>query len=342
MLAAADGLAARGRLKYRAFISYRRQDATVVARWLRRRLLSFRLPREMLDELSPERRIDAERRVAYFLDTSYQSANEDFWTANIEPALKDTEYLIVLSSPSALQRRTDGSDNWVAREIDTFLKVYGDEEGRQRIIVALAPNAPTESFPGRLGELGTQWDWVDLRTVSLWQWLRPGVADRLSDAFLKVVARLYEIPQHLLPILRREEARRRAGSPARRELCHGCHCGAHRCVRLGDGRTGKCATGRATRRRPARPGSHCPVTICCTDRSSAERRRRRRHCIGPHAGCAANAGRCSRSAARSVGRRRLARGDPATAGKGCPWRPRQGRSHGRLLARWREGGRRPI
>ncbi|HZQ00056.1 MAG TPA: WD40 repeat domain-containing protein [Reyranella sp.] len=210
MLAAADGLAARGRLKYRAFISYRRQDATVVARWLRRRLLSFRLPREMLDELSPERRIDAERRVAYFLDTSYQSANEDFWTANIEPALKDTEYLIVLSSPSALQRRTDGSDNWVAREIDTFLKVYGDEEGRQRIIVALAPNAPTESFPGRLGELGTQWDWVDLRTVSLWQWLRPGVADRLSDAFLKVVARLYEIPQHLLPILRREEARRRA------------------------------------------------------------------------------------------------------------------------------------
>src|SRR6185312_16824176 len=169
-----------------------------------------RLPDDLVKELPPERRVDVERRVAYFLDTSYQSANEDFWTANIEPALKESEYLIVLSSPSALERRSDGSDNWVAREIDTFIKVQGEAEGRRRIILALAPDASTDLFPGRLAELGRQWDWVDFRSLSPASWLRPGAVERLEDAFLKIVARLYEIPQHLLPILRREEARRRA------------------------------------------------------------------------------------------------------------------------------------
>lgn len=179
-----------------------------MARWLRRRLLSYRLPREFLDQLPEERRVDAERRVAFFLDTSYQSANEDFWTANIEPALKESEYLIVLSSPSALEPRSDGGDNWVAREIDTFLKVHGDVEGKRRIIVALTDGAPEDRFPGRLGTLSERWDWVDLRLISGWRWLRPGVAAQLAGAFLKIVACIFEAPQHLLPILAREEARR--------------------------------------------------------------------------------------------------------------------------------------
>ena len=147
-------------MKYRAFISYRRQDAGGTARWLRRRLLAFRPPRELLDQLTPEQRSDAERRVAYFLDTSYQSANQDFWVANIEPALLESEYLIVISSTSALKPRSDGSDNWVAREIDTFLKLHGETEGYKRIIVALAPGASTEDFPGRLNAISRQWDWA--------------------------------------------------------------------------------------------------------------------------------------------------------------------------------------
>ncbi len=180
-----------------------------MARWLRRRLLSYRLPREFLDQLPEERRVDAERRVAFFLDTSYQSANEDFWAANIEPALRESEYLIVLSSPSALEPRSDGSDNWVAREIETFLKIHGDVEGRRRIVVVLADEAPEDRFPGRLDTLSKQWDWADLRLVSPFRWLRPGATARLGDAFLKIVARIYDVPQHLLPILRQEEARRR-------------------------------------------------------------------------------------------------------------------------------------
>ncbi len=196
-------------MKYQGFISYRRRDASFVARWLRQRLLRFRPPRDLLDQYPPDRRVIAERRVAYFLDTSYQSANEDFWRANIMPALEESDYLIVLSSPSALERRSDGSENWVAREIDSFLQVYGDEQARRRIILALAPGASTEAFPGRLNALGSQWDWADFRAVTPWHWLRPGMSERAEDAFLKIVARIYDVPQHLLPILRREEAKRR-------------------------------------------------------------------------------------------------------------------------------------
>lgn len=196
-------------MKYRAFISYRRQDASAAARWLREKLLGFRPPGELLDRVAPAQRVELERRVAYFLDTSYQSANEDFWTGNIEPALRESEYLIVISSPSALLKRDDGSDNWVAREIDTFLEIWGEAEGRRRIILALAPGAPEDRFPGRLNALGDQWDWADLRAVSRFAWLRAGAAERLGEALLKIVARIRQVPQELLPILGREEARRR-------------------------------------------------------------------------------------------------------------------------------------
>ena len=42
-------------MKYRAFISYRRKDASAAARWLRDRLLGFRLPEELLDRVTSER-----------------------------------------------------------------------------------------------------------------------------------------------------------------------------------------------------------------------------------------------------------------------------------------------
>jgi len=196
-------------MKYQGFISYRRKDAAFVARWLRQRLLGFRPPRELLDQFPPDQQVIAERRVAYFLDTSYQSANEDFWRANILPALEESDHLIVLSSPSALEHRNDGSENWVGREIDSFLQIHGKEQARRRIILALTPNASTERFPGCLNELGSQWDWADLRNVTRWGWLQPGMSERAEDAFLKIIARIYDVPQHLLPILRREEARRR-------------------------------------------------------------------------------------------------------------------------------------
>lgn len=196
-------------MKYKAFISYRRGDASAAARWLRNRLLAFRPPRALIERLPPAARVDFGARTSFFLDTSYEVANKDFWTTNIEPALRDSEFLIVVSSPAALLAREDGSESWVAREISTFLAVHGAEEGGKRILVALAPGAPEDRFPGSLGQLGRRWDWADLRTLSRWHWLKPGSSERLSDAFLKIAAALFDVPQDLLPTLRQEEARRR-------------------------------------------------------------------------------------------------------------------------------------
>jgi hypothetical protein len=179
------------RMKYLAFISYRRQDGTAAARWLRSQLLRFRPPAELLHSATPEHRAQWSRPAAYFRDTDYQRANDDFWNENIDPALRESEYLIVLSSPSALRPLPDGSDNWVAREIDTFLKIWGEDEGRRRIILALAPNAHETNFPGRLGSLSVHWDWADLREVSRVAWLRPGAAERLSDGLLKIIATIH-------------------------------------------------------------------------------------------------------------------------------------------------------
>src|SRR5262249_19675298 len=79
--------------------------------------------------------------------------------------------------------------------------------------VAVTANASTEAFPEPLGTLGTQWDWVDLRAVSPFGWLRPRCGGRLDDACLKVIARLFDIPQHLQPLLTGEERRRRSTHP---------------------------------------------------------------------------------------------------------------------------------
>lgn len=196
-------------MKYKAFISYRRSDALIVARWLRNRLLAFKPPKELVEQLPPSVRGEFDARTSFFLDTSYEVANEDFWTENIEPALRESQFLIVVSSPAALGAREDGSENWVAREIATFVEIHGRQESLGRILVVLAPGAPENAFPGRLDELGKRWDWADLRILSRYYWLRPGAAERLSDNFLKLAAALYDVPQDKVPALRQEEARRR-------------------------------------------------------------------------------------------------------------------------------------
>lgn len=83
---------------YDAFISYRRSDGTNIATWLRRRLQDYRLP----PSLSAQR-----KKLRVYLDTAFERANEDFWTHNIEPALKSSCNLIVIASPDTLPSPSD-------------------------------------------------------------------------------------------------------------------------------------------------------------------------------------------------------------------------------------------
>ena len=201
-------LALASQYEFRAFISYRRQDAAPIAHWLRSRLISYKPPKLLLESLTAEQRNIFAERNRYYLDTAHARANEDFWNSNIEPALQRSKFLIVISSPTAFEERADGSENWVAREINRFNEIHAD---RGRVMLALAPGAPESRFPGRLADLSERWDWADFRgyTSALWRWFNLPRGLKLDEEFLKVVAAIFEIPSPLVPILRREESRRR-------------------------------------------------------------------------------------------------------------------------------------
>ena len=117
---AADSNDEYSKFDYAAFISYRRSDASGIAKWICHRLESWRTTRDLIAAVTPELAVRLQQKRSVFVDTRFEVGNEDFWQAHIEPALARSAQLIVLSSPNALQKLPDGAANWVEREIDTF------------------------------------------------------------------------------------------------------------------------------------------------------------------------------------------------------------------------------
>jgi hypothetical protein len=195
---------------YDAFISYRRGDASMLARWIRNRLQRYRLPPELLDALPPEKRTLHERRPRIYLDTAYEKSSPDFLENKILPALASSERLIVISTPSSFLpiRDKDGAEqpNWMVREVDSYLGAATADQALRPIDVVLGPQGPDDRFPGRLEER-QRWDWIDLRAFTWWRAF--GFSEALDAGFTKLVAGLYEVPETFLPVLRREERRRR-------------------------------------------------------------------------------------------------------------------------------------
>jgi hypothetical protein len=194
-----------GGYTYDAFISYRRAQGWQVAVWLSQKLERYRPSKELLRQLSPSLRKRLQEPHRVILDTRYERSNENFWDAHIAPALRSSRRLIVISTSDAFEPRSDGAPNWVEREIETYWEHYREPE---RILVALAPGAPEDRYPGKLGEASEHWDWADLRGYRRLYWLLPWRAKRLEDAFSKLIAGIYDIPAEFVPILRREEQRR--------------------------------------------------------------------------------------------------------------------------------------
>lgn len=195
---------------YDAFVSYRRRDSTRLAHWIRSRLQRYRLPPEILEELSPDKQALHSRRPRIWLDTSYEKSSDDFLLKKVFPALDASARLIVVSTPAALENIAgkDGTarDNWLVREIDHFLGANGVEEGLRAIDVVFGPGAIEGRYPGRLSER-SRWDWIDLRSFS--RWYVDIFSGKLDRGLSKLVASLYEIPDRFLPILQREERLRR-------------------------------------------------------------------------------------------------------------------------------------
>ncbi|MET4630909.1 WD40 repeat protein [Bradyrhizobium sp. I1.8.5] len=206
----AGQLIAPQRFEYDAFLSYRRRDATRLAQWMRSKLQHFRLPPEILRELSHDKQELHRRGPRVWLDSSYEKSSDDFLLKKIFPALDRSARLIVICTPAALERilERDGTvqDNWLVREVDRFLSISRAEELDRPIDVVFGPGAVEGSYPGRLSER-PRWDWIDFRTFAAWRarWF----SEALDGAVAKLVASLYDIPDRFLPDLRREERLRR-------------------------------------------------------------------------------------------------------------------------------------
>jgi hypothetical protein len=125
-------------------------------------------------------------------------------------ALDKSARLIVVSTPAALENiiGKDGKalDNWLAREVDHFLGEARADETDRPVDVVFGPGLIEGHYPGRLSEK-PRWDWIDLRSFRTWR--GRVFSEALDDGLAKLVASLYDVPDRFLPLLRREERRRR-------------------------------------------------------------------------------------------------------------------------------------
>src|SRR4051812_1981921 len=118
-------------LKYWAFLSYSHTDKKW-GDWLHKALETYRVPRRLIGKDSRDGEIP-KRLIPIFRDREELPVSADLGS-NINEALLESRYLIVICSPRSAQSR------WVGEEIRTF-KRLGREDRVLALIVDGEPNA---------------------------------------------------------------------------------------------------------------------------------------------------------------------------------------------------------
>src|SRR5262249_30923578 len=117
--------------KYWAFLSYSHRDKKW-GDWLHKALETYRLPRRLIGKESRDGKVP-QRVYPIFRDREELPVSADLGI-NINEALRESRYLIVICSPHAAQSR------WVGEEIKTY-KQLGREDRILALIVDGEPNA---------------------------------------------------------------------------------------------------------------------------------------------------------------------------------------------------------
>lgn len=124
-------------MKYWAFLSYSHTDKKW-GDWLHKGLETYRVPRRLIGKESRDGKVP-ERVYPVFRDREELPVSADLGS-NINEALRESRYLIVICSPRSAQSR------WVGEEIKTFKKL-GREDRILALIVDGEPNA-SDGKPG--------------------------------------------------------------------------------------------------------------------------------------------------------------------------------------------------
>jgi predicted negative regulator of RcsB-dependent stress response len=184
--------------RYAAFISYSHADASA-ARWLHRRLETFRMPHGLVGTASSFGPVQR-KLLPSFRDRDELAASGDLGT-ELRAALAASRFQIVLCSPKAAQSR------WVNEEILSFKRLHG-EHRTLALIVSGEPYAgdERECFPPALRfRLGADQNLSDLPAEPIAADIRPGKDGRRLAA-LKLIAGVAGVP--LDALARRDAARR--------------------------------------------------------------------------------------------------------------------------------------
>lgn len=167
--------------QYKAFISYRHLSLDKkVAVKLQKLLESYRLPKELRGD---------QRQWRIFRDESELPTSNNL-SENIQEALEQSEFLIVICSETTKQSR------WCMEEIAYFKKQH--EGTTENIITVLIDGNPSESFPE---ELCTAVKWVDMpdgSRVQRSETAEPLAANIVSDS---VPGTLRKLKSELLRIV---------------------------------------------------------------------------------------------------------------------------------------------
>ncbi len=161
--------------KFYAFISYRRGgEDEKVAKWLQRRLESYRVPVDIADRLDAPADWDFPERLTVFRDRTDLGAHVDL-TEGLARSLKSSRFLIVVCSPRS------AASPWVEEEVRFF-----QDAGRSDRIVPFI----IEGAPEPLGEGGRGCYPPSLPASVLGVDLADGTKE---EALIKTIARLLRV-----------------------------------------------------------------------------------------------------------------------------------------------------
>ncbi|HZZ43481.1 MAG TPA: TIR domain-containing protein [Tepidisphaeraceae bacterium] len=125
--------------RYWAFISYSNKDRKW-ARWLHRSIEAYGIPAQLVSHPTPIGEPAPKRFRPLFHDRAELPASSDLGS-QIEVALRESRYLIVVCSPHSAQSK------WVNKEIEIFQRFHG----RERILAIIVDGEPNdgeeECFP---------------------------------------------------------------------------------------------------------------------------------------------------------------------------------------------------
>ncbi len=179
-------------MKYDAFISYRHLERDMyVAQKVHKTLETIVIPKKIQKETG-RKKIN---RV--FRDQEELPIGSDLGS-NIEAALKQAGFLIVICSPKTQE------SYWVMKEVDTFIEMHG----REKILTVLVDGEPGESFPPQLlvDENGNPVEpfAADVRGIS-----KHEVKKKLRTEILRIAAAILQVDYDDLKQRHRERLLRR-------------------------------------------------------------------------------------------------------------------------------------